>query len=75
MPFSLKNGGATYPRLVNMMFKDLIGKTIEVYMDDILVKSRMVGYHIEHLRHIFNVLRKYQLKLNPPEVCLWGQVR
>ena len=42
MSFSLKNAGATYQRLVNMMFKDLIGKTMEVYVDDMLVKSRMV---------------------------------
>ena len=49
MPFSLKNMSATYQRLVNMMSKDLIGKTMEVYVDNLLVKSRMVGDHIEHL--------------------------
>ena len=65
MPFSLKNIGATYQSLVNMMFKDLIGKTIEVYVDDMLVKSRMTEDHVEHLRQMFNVLRKYQMKLNP----------
>ena len=40
MPFGLKNAGATYQRLVNMMFGDLIGKTMEVYVDDMLVKSK-----------------------------------
>ena len=40
MPFGLKNAGATYQRLVNIMFEDLIGKTMEVYMDDMLVKSK-----------------------------------
>ena len=50
MPFSLKNTGVTYYRLVNIMFKDLIGKTMEVYMDDMLVKFRMVRDHVEHLR-------------------------
>ena len=49
MPFDLKNIGATYQRLVNMMFKDMIGKTMEVYMDDMLVKSRMAEDHVEHL--------------------------
>ena len=41
MPFSLKNAGVTYQRLVNMMFNDLIGKTMEVYVDTMLVKSRL----------------------------------
>ena len=58
-----------------MMFKDLIGKPMEVYVDDMLGKSRMGRDHVEHLRQMFNVLRKYQLKLNPPEVCLRGRVR
>ena len=49
-PFSLKNLGGTYQRLVNKMFKDLIGKSMEAYMDDMLVKSKMVGDHAEHLK-------------------------
>ena len=59
MPLGLKNAGATYQRLVNMMFKDLIGKTMEVYVDDMLVKSKMAGDHIEYLSQMFSVLRKY----------------
>ena len=50
MPFDLKNAEATNQRLVNMMFKDMIGKTMEVYVDDMLVKSRMVEDQVEHLR-------------------------
>lgn len=46
MSFGLRNVGATYQRLVNMMFEDLIRKTMEVYVDDILVKSRQVANHI-----------------------------
>ena len=49
MSFGLKNARATYQRLVNMMSKDLIGKTMEVYVDNLLIKSRMVGDHVEHL--------------------------
>ena len=65
MPFGFKNAGATYQRLVNRMLKDLIGKSMEVYVDDMLVKSKMAGDHIEHLNQMFNILRKYWRKLNP----------
>ena len=54
-----------------MMFKDLMGKTMEVYVDDMLVKSRMARDHVEHLRQMFNVLRKYQMKLNHLK-CAFG---
>ena len=47
------------------MFKDLIGKSMEIYMDGMLVKSKTVGGHIEHLNQIFNILRKYRMKVNP----------
>ena len=50
MPFCFKNARTTYQRLINMMLKDLIRKTIEAYVDDMLVKSRMARDHIEHLR-------------------------
>ena len=47
------------------MFKDLTGKSMEVYVDDMLVKSKTTGDHIEHLNQMFNILRKYRMKLNP----------
>ena len=65
MPFGLNDIGAPYQRLMNMMFKDLIGKSMEVYMDDMLVKSKMVGDHAKHLKQMFNILQKYQMKPNP----------
>ena len=65
MPFGLKNIGATYQRLVNGMFKDMIRKSMEIYVDDMLVKSKMAGDHIEYLNQMFNILRKYRMKLNP----------
>ena len=59
MPFGLKNAGATYQRLVNMMFKNLIGKMMEVYAHDMLVKSKVAEDHIKHLGQMFDILRKY----------------
>ena len=53
------------------MFKDLIGKTMEVYMGDMLVKSRMAKDNTEHLGQMFEMLRKYQMKLNPLK-CAFG---
>ena len=50
MAFGLKNAGATYQRLVNKNFKDIIGKTMEVYVDDMLVKSLDKADHISHLQ-------------------------
>ncbi|KAL2226151.1 UNVERIFIED_CONTAM: Retrovirus-related Pol polyprotein from transposon [Sesamum indicum] len=65
MPFRLKNAGATYQRLVNRMFDDLLGKTMEAYVDDILVKSKRSQSHIEDLAQAFSIMRTYSMKLNP----------
>ena len=65
MLFGLKNVGATYQRLVNTKFKDLISKTIEVYVDDMLVKSKVAEDHMTHLGEMFSMLRRYKMKLNP----------
>ena len=71
MPFGLKNAGATYQRLVNKMFADLLGKTMEVYIDDMLVKSLIAQDHISHLSQSFDILKKYNMKLNPTK-CSFG---
>ncbi|KAK1399355.1 hypothetical protein POM88_009218 [Heracleum sosnowskyi] len=71
MPFGLVNAGATYQRLVNKMFKDHIGKTMEVYVDDMLVKSKEAKDHIQHLAEMFTILRIYRMKLNPQK-CVFG---
>ena len=71
MPFGLKNAGATYQRLVNKMFKDQIGDTMEVYIDDMLVKSRLKTDHVTHLQEAFDILRRYRMKLNPTK-CSFG---
>ena len=71
MPFELKNVRATFQRMVDQVFKDLIGHTMEVYADDILVKSVRSFDHLRHLSEAFDLLRKYQVKLNP-EKCTFG---
>ena len=71
MPFGLKNTGATYQRLVNYMFRDLIGKSMEVYVDDLLVKSKKDTLHLQHLAKAFHVLRRFRMKLNPTK-CAFG---
>ncbi|XP_013608095.1 PREDICTED: uncharacterized protein LOC106314824 [Brassica oleracea var. oleracea] len=65
MPFGLKNAGATYQRLVNNMFADKLGVTMEVYIDDMLVKSLHATDHLRHLQDCFETLNKYGMKLNP----------
>ena len=71
MPFGLKNVGATYQRLVNKMFQKQIGTFMEEYIDDMLVKSIKVKLHITHLVEAFQVLKSYNMKLNPTK-CAFG---
>ena len=71
MPFGLKNAGATYQRLVNRMFQKQIGTSMEVYIDDMLVKSTIAELHIAHLSEAFQILREYNMKLNPAK-CAFG---
>ena len=65
MSFGLKNVGAMYQRLVTKMFRPLLGKIIEVYIDDMLVKSKGHSDHVEHLQEAFELLKAYCMKLNP----------
>ena len=71
MPFGLKNAEATYQRLVNQMFSKQIGRNVEVYVDDMLVKSKEEENHLDDLRETFNTLRQYNMKLNPFK-CAFG---
>ena len=65
MSFGLKNAGATYQRLVNKMFVQQIGWNVEVYVDDMLVKSAKEKSHLGDLQETFETLRLYDTKLNP----------
>ncbi|KAM2686311.1 hypothetical protein EV2_009212 [Malus domestica] len=71
MPFGLKNAGATYQRLVNSMFTEQIRKSMEVYVDDMLVKSKHADQHITNLYETFTILKRYRMRLNPNK-CAFG---
>lgn len=58
MPFGLKNAGATYQRLVTKMFKEHIGNTIEVYIDDMVIKSKIRESHLGNLTEVFDILKR-----------------
>jgi hypothetical protein len=65
MPFGLKNVGATYQRAILTLFHDMMHKEIEVYVDDMIAKSREGENHVQILKELFERLRKYKLRLNP----------
>ena len=67
----LKNAGATYQRLVNHMFRPQIGQNVEVYVDDMLVKSHDERKHVDDLEETLDTLRQYNMKLNPNK-CAFG---
>ena len=64
MLFGLKNAGATYQRLMNKMFAHQIGRNVQVYVDDMLVKSRREDDHLDDIRETFDTLHSYNIKLN-----------
>jgi len=71
MPFGLKNVGATYQRLMDKVFNHLMGKCVEVYVDDMVVKSPSHHQHAQDLSTVFSALRQYNIRLNPDK-CVFG---
>jgi hypothetical protein len=71
MPFGLRNAGATYQRCMNHMFGEHIGRTVEAYVDDIVVKTRKASDLLSDLEMTFKCLRAKGVKLNP-EKCVFG---
>ena len=71
MPFGLKNARATYQRLVNCMFSYQIGRNVEVFVDDMLVKSKDEANYLDNLKETFSTLCKYNMKLNPAK-CVFA---
>ena len=71
MPFGLKNVGSTYQRMMTRIFESQLGKNIKIYVDDMVVKSKVVFEHLGDLDSTFNVLRKHKLRLNASK-CFFG---
>ena len=71
MPFGLKNAGSTYQRMMTKMFEPQLSRNIEVYIDDMVVKSKVVSKHVGDLANIFGILRKHKLRLNASK-CSFG---
>ena len=71
MSFDLKNAGSTYQKMMIRMFEPQLGKSIEVYIDDIVMKSKVVSEQVGDLKNIFEILRKYKLHLNTSK-CSFG---
>ncbi|WMV13859.1 hypothetical protein MTR67_007244 [Solanum verrucosum] len=65
MPFGLSYADATYQRAMQHIFDDFLHKNVECYVDDLVVKSRKRGDHLKDLRIVFELLRRYQLRMNP----------
>jgi hypothetical protein len=65
MTFGLKNASATYQRAMNHIFHDLIGNLVEIYIDDVIVKSASVEGHLGDLRQVLERTRKFRLRMNP----------
>lgn len=71
MPFGLKNAGATYQRAMVTLFHHMMHKEIEVYVDDMIIKSKSDEDHVAHLKKLFTRLRESKLRLNPAK-CTFG---
>ena len=71
MSFGFKNVGATYQRLMKKMFAHQIGRNVQVYVDDMLVKSQREEDHLDDLKETFDTLRFYNMKLNLSK-CAFG---
>jgi hypothetical protein len=65
MPFGLKNAGATYQRMIQTCLEKQIGRTVEAYVDDMVIKTKHVNQLVDDLRQTFDSLRTYDIRLNP----------
>ena len=71
MPFGLKNTGATYQRVATTLFLDMMHRDVEVYVDDMIVKSQDRVDHVAALQRFFERIRQFRLRLNPKK-CTFG---
>ncbi|MCI49743.1 hypothetical protein A2U01_0070987, partial [Trifolium medium] len=65
IPFNLKNVGATYQMMMNKVFRGEIRDMLEVYMDDMIIKSHEEMDHVAHLRKVFEQARQCKMRFNP----------
>jgi hypothetical protein len=71
MIFGLKNVGTTYQRAMNLIFHDLLGIILEIYIDDVIIKSDSMDHHLADLRLALERMCRYGLKMNPLK-CMFG---
>jgi hypothetical protein len=71
MTFGLKNASATYQRAMNYIYHNLIGKLVEIYIDDVVVKSTSTREHLEDLCQVFEQTKRFRLKMNLKK-CAFG---
>jgi hypothetical protein len=74
MTFGLKNASATYQRAMNYIYHGLIGKLVEIYIDDVVVNSTSTGGHLEDLRQVLEWIRRFGLKMNPKKCAFCAPV-
>jgi hypothetical protein len=74
MTFGLKNAGATYQRAMNYIFHELIGKIVEIYIDDVVIKSLDHESHLDVVRKTLGCTRKHGLKMTRTSVPLEFQL-
>ena len=71
MPFGLKNPMATYQRMITKIFEPVLGKTMDAYIDDMVIKSRRESDYIRGLTDVFTILKRHKLRLNVAK-CAFG---
>ena len=64
MSFDLKNARSTYQRMMTKMFEPQLDRNVEVYINDMVVKSKLVSKHVRDLTSIFEILKEHKLRLN-----------
>lgn len=74
MPFGLRNAGATFTRLIHSALEAQLGRNVEAYIDDVVIKSKLALDHAADLREMFDNLRRACIKLNPKK-CTFGATR
>lgn len=72
MPFNLKNVGATYLRLMETVFSDQIGQNLEVYINNVVIKTPNEGHHYENLKETLSSVRRFNKQINPNKYSFRG---